>query len=121
MSRGSFLSAYSCSLSSEAFAQQILCLRFSEGGSICGSGFFCVPCDLLRLFRSFCLPFAALRLCVRFYQLLGMAAVGLGVRAEKVLDLRACRDASLAAGLSGFQAGSGGGKTDTLVEGSSLD
>ena len=44
-----------------------------------------------------------------------------GVRAKKLLDLRSCRDTALAAGLSGFQAGSGGGKTDTLVEGSSLD
>ena len=49
------------------------------------------------------------------------AAIGFGVRGKKLLDLRSCRDTALAAGLSSFQAGSGGGKTDTLIEGRSLD
>jgi hypothetical protein len=49
------------------------------------------------------------------------AAVGCGVRSEELFDLAPGWNTALAAGLSGFQAGSGGGKTDTLVEGSSLD
>jgi hypothetical protein len=48
-------------------------------------------------------------------------AVGWGIRGEELFDLSPRGNTTLAAGLSGFQPGSGGGKTDTLVEGSSLD
>jgi len=50
-----------------------------------------------------------------------LAAVGCGIGREELFDLAPGWNAALAAGLSGFQAGGGGGKTDTLVEGSSLD
>jgi len=50
-----------------------------------------------------------------------MGCKGWGIGGEELFDLAPGWNAALAAGLSGFQAGGGGGKTDTLVEGSSLD